>query len=1435
MANLGMYPDEQSLNDAWTQVTLDMQQTESAIKAQEPLVEARQRKEEVEAEIKAEEQRTELLESTQLADALATTTTEGLAASDKGPIDYFTNQFGEFGIIFQDASMIGGNVEAIAPDGQRMTVSVRINGEIVDGEMDRLKNFVKDHGTPSTALDEEEEAVLNRAWRATNLRDTYRTNDDGTHSTVKFVSMEVDGKNVVVPTLFPTDPNNYSNHSRYWTELEGMDAYEEAVKRGEVFVFEDAEEADAFAAGSWKDVNAVDVAAQSFFAEKGLNYEAYKSNYDAYHTAQDELYFINRAPLYLEELSDEEKEKYGDKYYINGVRRNDYLTFTEPLQEEVDLRFDIINDDEYVTITEDFDVEIDKVYQGKAAGAAQVNQMALLFQADLNKRALDAFGVGLNELSTIKPTNDYEVNLLNELNAGVADANMLSQMAANEYQVASTWLDAKFDPNLRGNLVENVEGFTSSVAAGWNRGQAAEEILKLSLGLEDIDDDATRAEIAQAVVDYMAQANTGDVSRVSNRYHQAKGFWEIFQVVWDNPLELSLTLAGESLSQMLPYGTKLVGAGVVTGAGGGALYGSAVPGYGTAGGALLGAGYGARTGFAATSLAMEYTNAVFDAMKNQGYDITDPLQVEQAFLDDNVWEEGKRIGFSRGIPISIVDYFSAGLAGKVFTAGRLSSTPVKASAFVGERLVFDPVAEGVGELSAQIVSGQEISGKDITAEMLGGFGNNTAFGGMNLALDAIANNKISIAQDLMTIDGMMQEKASDSRISSWANKMLELGQITPEQHQRIMENLGLRREANQLVETNNKAVTQRAMELLAAREELSSTTNRKQVFADKIREINAELAELANTKTLRDSESQTVLPSITGVGPAAGTDIRQGVGRYRLNGRDVTKAEFLAAIDNKSTRRLLRAKAEVTNDEEVKAKLDEKLQEDVAEEAVAEVDALLGPSPEVTEEVGTTEEVEVTEDTGVTEEVDATEEVEVTEDSGLQIETDTETVVEEGVEAGVEATEETQVGVDVTEDVDVAEDAGVTEEVDVTEDLDVTEDADVTEDTEVVEATTTLSEEELPGYDRMSQEVNNIIEKSKKRGVKPDKILDNVIKYIQGSRVYETATDTVREQLIREARKNLGVKEKAAPSTNRLLGLLKNVKKITMKESTALKNRIKAEVRAAKGAKKFIAQKQKELADDIRDLTSKGQLTQRQAADLIKKFAKTDITKPKDVDALVDYVTKVFNDSEGRYKRGILKDISKLIKQKAKTATQSGKRKGKSVTPEVQRLMSALRRVARNVIDASSEVSESFIEAESKFLEENQSEIYRIYNKELLEGEKLTPEERQLMDRQVAFDMLGNALSLDLKDTEALLTSLKDLSSESLAKLKEKRAQRAAQYQAEAQEVTEQIQETNPELFDEDGNLLNDDQIEDNRKEYLPIVQRKGSSRRVACYRQGYS
>ena len=154
--------------------------------------------------------------------------------------------------------------------------------------------------------------------------------------------------------------------------------------------------------------------------------------------------------------------------------------------------------------------------------------------------------------------------------------------------------------------------------------------------------------------------------------------------------------------------------------------------------------------------------------------------------------------------------------------------------------------------------------------------------------------------------------------------------------------------------------------------------------------------------------------------------------------------------------------------------------------------------------------------------------------------------------------------------------------------------------------------------------------------------------------------------------------------------------------------------------------------------------------------------------------------------------------------------------------MTALKRVAKNVIQSSADIRQAFLESEAKFLQENEAEINRIYNKELLEGETLTREERALMDRQIAFDMLRNVDNMTEEEMQGVLSTINELTAESVAKLKEKRAQRAAEYQAEAQEVTEQIEETNPELFDEDGNLLNEDQIENNRKSIYQSFKEKG-------------
>ena len=126
-----------------------------------------------------------------------------------------------------------------------------------------------------------------------------------------------------------------------------------------------------------------------------------------------------------------------------------------------------------------------------------------------------------------------------------------------------------------------------------------------------------------------------------------------------------------------------------------------------------------------------------------------------------------------------------------------------------------------------------------------------------------------------------------------------------------------------------------------------------------------------------------------------------------------------------------------------------------------------------------------------------------------------------------------------------------------------------------------------------------------------------------------------------------------------------------------------------------------------------------------------------------------------------------------------------------------------------------------RFLEENAAEINRILNKELLEGEQLTTKERDLLNRQVAFDMMRDVDTMTLEDAEALLSTLKDLRKESIQRLKERRAGRAAEYEAMREETTSQIQETNPDLFDEEGNVLSENEREGKREEIFRLFRER--------------
>lgn len=197
-----------------------------------------------------------------------------------------------------------------------------------------------------------------------------------------------------------------------------------------------------------------------------------------------------------------------------------------------------------------------------------------------------------------------------------------------------------------------------------------------------------------------------------------------------------------------------------------------------------------------------------------------------------------------------------------------------------------------------------------------------------------------------------------------------------------------------------------------------------------------------------------------------------------------------------------------------------------------------------------------------------------------------------------------------------------------------------------------LSEADLPGYDRTMSEVEGIVEKSKKRKVSESKIFDNVMNYITGSKIYEDATDVQREALVRDVRKRFGLKEKTAPSVNKLFGKIKDVKKVTMTEKAALIKQIKDRIKGAKDVIKKQKEIASQIADEVKELRTKGKITVNQAANIISKFSKVNLLNETSVSNFVDYISKVFADAEYDNKINIAK--SKLAKAKQNIVTKLG-------------------------------------------------------------------------------------------------------------------------------------------------------------------------------------
>jgi hypothetical protein len=186
-----------------------------------------------------------------------------------------------------------------------------------------------------------------------------------------------------------------------------------------------------------------------------------------------------------------------------------------------------------------------------------------------------------------------------------------------------------------------------------------------------------------------------------------------------------------------------------------------------------------------------------------------------------------------------------------------------------------------------------------------------------------------------------------------------------------------------------------------------------------------------------------------------------------------------------------------------------------------------------------------------------------------------------------------------------------------------------------------VSEVELPGYNRMMSEINGIIEKSKRRGVSDNDTMQNVIDYMQKSKVYENASDTQRERLVRDVRKMFGKSERTAPKPAKLFGEIKDTKMITMSEYDLLKKQLKDQASAAKSTKALWVKTSSQLIKYLKGMRKGGNVTIKQAMSILRKFSNTNMFDERSIDRFVDYMKKVFDNAD--YADKIAK-VNKMLK-----------------------------------------------------------------------------------------------------------------------------------------------------------------------------------------------
>ncbi|MDG1329868.1 MAG: hypothetical protein P8P27_06475, partial [Flavobacteriaceae bacterium] len=232
--------------------------------------------------------------------------------------------------------------------------------------------------------------------------------------------------------------------------------------------------------------------------------------------------------------------------------------------------------------------------------------------------------------------------------------------------------------------------------------------------------------------------------------------------------------------------------------------------------------------------------------------------------------------------------------------------------------------------------------------------------------------------------------------------------------------------------------------------------------------------------------------------------------------------------------------------------------------------------------------------------------------------------------------------------------SSTTQETETESETDQTIDTTTQTDTEQLTDTTSETEVMSVNKERVDSIVDGIVEKTKSRNVgestNPQKVADNAIDYIKGSKLFEQSNDIERENIIRDVSKQLGVEIKP-PTAKKLLGIKRIGKPKTIKvksDYAAMKKDLQKEAKIARDSKLDVNKRRKSLQNAIDLVVKAGNMTTKKANTLLKKVSNVNLYNAKKVQDVIDFTAKAMNDAEYSKKLDKAKRIQKAIKKKLK-------------------------------------------------------------------------------------------------------------------------------------------------------------------------------------------